>query len=140
MDRPLMGYLIVADSVRAHNDGTFSLIRGGLTRVTGHRPGPILFRGSILARVFLPGSEEGIERTIQVGLSGPGGDHPDLELAVPAEIRDCWTNAGVDFALSLEQPGLYTFVLKLDGQELDQYEFTAESEFLAGAAPSEGRS
>ncbi len=51
--------LVLADAARTHPDGTFSLLRGGITKVTVTEGSPRLLRASLLARILFDPAEAG---------------------------------------------------------------------------------
>src|SRR5262245_48712952 len=55
----MKAFILLADAARAHGDGTFSLLRGGIDRVWALRTDPITFQGSIVVRFRASLSESG---------------------------------------------------------------------------------
>lgn len=54
----MKGRLLFAESASAHNDGTVSILRAGINRVTASAP-PVLLRGAIVATIHALASERG---------------------------------------------------------------------------------
>ncbi len=123
----MKAFIILSDAARTHPDGTFSLLRGGIDRVTMPRGRPLEFRGSFFAQIS--------------GTLGEGGEHEFcLQVLdqdghpVAPEVRDKFVapreggagNIAVDFSLFLPGYGQYVFVLTVDRQRLADATFTAQ--------------
>ncbi|MBI4604599.1 MAG: hypothetical protein HY721_21770 [Planctomycetes bacterium] len=122
----MKGVLLLADAVRAHPDGTFSLLRGGIDRVHAPRTQPIHFRGSLVARVVGTLAEAG-EHDFQLRILNEEGQSiaPDIIGGFRIPEAGGGAVAVTEFALILPAYGRYTFSLLVDRHELDAWEVRA---------------
>ena len=136
----MKGFLLLADAARAHPDGTFSLLRGGVDQVFSPRTQPFQFRGSVVARIMGDLSEAGAH-DFQLRILNEDGQAIVPEITGQFSIPD-GGGVGVaimDFALILPSYGRYTFALNVDKQKLDSWEVraseTPENQSQGGGQP-----
>ncbi|MBI4564499.1 MAG: hypothetical protein HY716_07400 [Planctomycetes bacterium] len=55
----MKAHIIMADAASMHPDGTFSLLRGGITTVNIAKGRPLFFKGAMVARVLSEPGESG---------------------------------------------------------------------------------
>lgn len=122
----MRGVILIADAVRAHNDGTFSLLRGGIDRIRAPRTQPIHFRGSFLIRMTGGGSEAG-RHDFQLRLRSEDGQSvvPDINGSFNVPDGGGSSVAVGDFNFVLPRYGRYTFDLLVDQQESSVWEIQA---------------
>lgn len=130
MPPEIHGYILLADCVRSHPDGTFSLVRGGLDRFTVDPESASDLRASMLVRIFRPPEDETDDREVRVSIIGPRKPEPVLEavLTLPAESKGLWSTAGIDFVQARPAVGGYTLELRISGLLLDSCYFKVTKE------------
>lgn len=122
----MKGFVLIADAARAHPDGTFSLLRGGIDRVHVPRTQPIQFRGSLIARIRGTLAEAG-EHQLRLRVLNDEGKSliPDISGQVIIPEGGGASVAVIDFGLIFPSYGRYSFVLLVDKQEIDVWEVRA---------------
>jgi len=130
----MKGFILVADAARAHPDGTFSLLRGGIDRLRTPSNQPIQFRGAVVARIVGRTPESGPhEFRIRVLNEDGQSVAPDINGSLNVPEGGGAANIVGEFTLILPTYGRYTFALLVDKQEVDSWEVRAEK-----APPSSG--
>ena len=123
----MRAFLVLSDTARAHSDGTFSLLRGGIGNVQTPSNQAIQFRGSVVARITGNMSEAGSHEFMIRILNEDGQPvAPDMGGTFNVPEGGGAGNVVADFGLILPQPGRYTFALSVDRHEIDTWEIRAE--------------
>ena len=118
--------IILADAASQHPDGTFSLLRGGISTVTVPLGQPVFFHGAFIARVAAELSEAG-PHSFEVKVI----NHDGKRVAPPIQGEFVVPDGGggtqfiVHFNLALPDYGRYQFALLIDNQESDSWPFIA---------------
>ena len=118
--------LLLCDAASAHPDGTFSLLRGGITDVNVPPNRPVVFRGALVARITGTRGEAGKHRFRIVCLTEDGA-----EVAPPVEgdfdVPKAGGNANICLSLQMALPriGEYEFSIMVDGHQLDVWPLKA---------------
>jgi hypothetical protein len=119
--------ILMADAASAHPDGTFSLLRGGVTEVNIPRGQPILFRGAFVLRVTGTGAEEGSHR-LRIRILSEDGQPvaPDMDGEFVIPRGGGATQVVANFAIVFPRHGRYTFAVTVDGSERETWEMRAQ--------------
>jgi hypothetical protein len=129
--------LLLADAARAHGDGTFSLLRGGIDRVLFDTL-PAALRASLVARITGDQQEDVGAHSIRIRLVGADGGErfhsPPHQIQVPA----VGGNNVLVVELGVEFParGRYTFELRVDDQLLNSWHLDVVPRTEATARPT----
>jgi hypothetical protein len=121
----LKGMLIIADSARRHEDGTFSLLRGGVDRVE-IAPGAetVHHRGSVVARIRGEHEDQG-KHSFRLSVVDSRGTKiaPDLDGEFEIPANGASAVLAFDFGIQVQVAKLtaYSFVLFLNGKETDSW-------------------
>jgi hypothetical protein len=108
-------FLIVADAARVHPDGTFSLLRGGITTLTTEETKPAVLKASVMARISVdPGEQGPHEFKIQVINEDGLQVMPDYSGNFDAPPKGGSVNLVADLQLIFPKPGRYAFNLFVD--------------------------
>ncbi len=120
------GFLLLADAARAHPDGTFSLLRGGITRLHSARNEAIRFRGSLVARLNGDAGDEG-DHPFEIRLMNDHGDDimPRLNGSIPIKRGGSDGQVVADIQVPLPGYGSYKFVLRVDNQVMAEWQLEA---------------
>jgi hypothetical protein len=123
----MKGFIFVSDAARAHPDGTFSLLRGGIDRIHTPSNQPIQFRGAIVARMTGTMNEAG-PHEFKIRILNEDGQPvaPDIQGSVNVPEGGGAANIVGEFALMLPRDGRYTFSLSVDRHEIDTWEVRAD--------------
>ena len=121
--------LILADAARVHPDATFSLLRGGITKLYVARGKPAAFRGSILVRI-VPGLTESGKHEFRVVCTDEDGVVVGgLELSggfeIPSRKRPDAFQFALDVNMAFPKLGTYQFAVLVDKQEMDTWSLEA---------------
>lgn len=120
------GFLLLADAARAHPDGTFSLLRGGITRLHSARNEAIRFRGSLVARLHGEAGDEG-DHPFEIRLMNDHGDDimPRLSGSIPINRGGSDGQVVADIQVPIPGYGSYKFVLRVDNQVMAEWALEA---------------
>ena len=114
--------LVLADSARVHSDGTMSMLRGGITNTMVPKGQPPLFRGSIAATIVVELGEQGKHAVRIVCCDEDGKQLFRVEGGINAkETHFSATHIVFDISQKFPKFGRYTFVISVDGQQLDSW-------------------
>lgn len=115
----MLATIIVADAARAHPDGTFSLLRGGIDRLNVPRDRQKVFRGSIVVR-FTADPQESGPHAFHLVFTGPTGDVIGKEIEGQFQIPEHGgsVQAVMEFQQSLPDYGRYRFTVSADREPL----------------------
>lgn len=122
----MKGEIIVADAVSLNQDGTFSLLRGGIDRVWPPAEGhPIIFRGGLVLRMVAGPTELG-RHEFRILFVNEDGKPFAPEISGNVDIA---TPGGAVMALNVQlmfpKPGRYVIAAHVDKQEVASYTLTA---------------
>ncbi len=126
---------MIADAARAHPDGTFSLLRGGIDRLTVAEGQPLRMRGSILGRITGSINEAG-PHTFRIRVVNEDGQQVAPEINGSFNVPEGGGSAqlAIDFDFNFPDVGRYTFSLTVDNHESDTWEVRAVRPEQAGEA------
>ncbi len=114
--------LIIADSGFVGQDGTFNLLRGGLTTFWGTIP--YIYRIAIVLIAHVDADEAG-QHPVTMKIMGPNGK--ELAMAVTGSITappgGGWINIVQPADLKLEQYGRHNLKVMIDGIKVEDYAF-----------------
>lgn len=110
-------FLLLADAARAHPDGTFSLLRGGISRLHSARTEPIQFRGSLIARLHGGAGEDG-DHPFEIRLMNDHGEDimPRITGTFPIKTGGGAGQVVAELQVPIPAYGSYKFVLRVDNQ------------------------
>lgn len=115
--------LILADAARVHPDGTFSLLRGGITQLQVAPGKPATFKGSLIVRMIPSAGETGNHKFKMSCVDEDGN-------AVMPEVSGGFNvasppldaiNLAFDFMVTFPKLGTYQFAIVVDQSELDTW-------------------
>ena len=123
--RSVKATLILADAARTHPDGTFSLLRGGIDRVTFHPARPPVLRATLMARITCRSGEDG-EHTFQLRLMDQDGNviGPEHSGSFTVPRQGGKHQISLDLQMVLPGEGVYEFVVTIDGSVQDTWPIT----------------
>lgn len=119
--------LILADSASPNPDGTYSLLRGGLNEVRIPSGAPIIFHGSLLARLEATPEEKGtyeVSITFRSDNGEPIGKEPKMKFEVGA-VRPSVLNIVMDMRMKLPKLGRYEISMIVGDKKVDSLSLTA---------------
>ena len=128
--------LLLCDAASAHPDGTFSVLRGGITEVNVPPNKPVVFRGALVARITGTRGESGKHTFKIVCLTEDGAEvSPPFtgEFDVPPQGGNA--NICLSMQLALPRVGHYEFSIMVDNHQLEVWPLKAQE---AKPAPSGG--
>ena len=119
--------ILLADAARAHGDGTFSVLRGGVDVLNVPLGEPIVFRGSAVIRVLGSIGEQG-DHVFKVRFVNEDGQSISPDIAGGFAIPSAGGTALIvfDFQLFLPRYGRYSFTIAVDSHQLDDLVVTAK--------------
>jgi hypothetical protein len=123
----LKSTVILADAASANDDGTFSLLRGGISEVRVIPGSPLLFSGSLIVRLEATPEEKGsydVAIRIETDAGEPVGEQPRVKFVV-GEKGSSVLNAAANMHLLLPKLGRYEFSVQVDGKKIDKTYLTA---------------
>lgn len=110
--------LILADAATGHPDGTFSLLRGGITQVNIPPNRPVLFKGALVARVEGTRGEAGKHKFKIVCVTEDGGEvAPPIEGELEIPPQGGAANVVMNMQLAFPKLGNYEFAILIDKQQ-----------------------
>ena len=118
--------LVLADAASGHPDGTFSLLRGGITQVNILPNRPVTFKGALVARVEGTRGEAGKHEFRIVCVTEDGGEvAPPItgEFEIPSQGGA--VNVVLDMQLALPKLGNYEFSIMIDKHQKDTWPLEA---------------
>jgi len=120
-------WILLADAASAHPDGTFSLLRGGITELNVPRGQPLAFQGAFVVRVFGSIGDAGPhELAIRVTSEDGKSVAPNLQGNFNIPPGGGATQVVASFNLIFPAYGRYTFFLTIDRQQADSWEIKAQ--------------
>jgi len=114
--------LLLAESATVHPDGTFSVLRAGITHIWG-TPSPVVpFRGALVFRIEATAVDEGQHefdlRCIDIDGTQVG---PTLQGQFQAPKGGGVNNVILNTSLGFPKHGRFSFVARIDKVERDQW-------------------
>lgn len=123
----MKAWILLADAASAHPDGTFSLLRGGITELNVPRGQPLVFQGAFVARVSGSIGDAGPHQlAIRVTNEDGKSVAPNLDGAFTIPPGGGATQVVARFNLSFPAYGRYTFFLTIDRQQADSWDIRAQ--------------
>ena len=118
---------MLADAASAHPDGTFSLLRGGITGVNVPRNRPVFFRGAVVARIAGERGEAG-KHEFKLACLTEDGDEvaPPVSGALEVPKGGGAVQLCLNLGVPLPRTGRYEFSILIDGQQKDAWGFDAK--------------
>lgn len=108
--------LILADAASGHPDGTFSLLRGGITQANVAKfPAP--FRGALVIRVTAEPSEVGRHTFRILLLNYDGATLLRMEGGFEVKADAIYVNVCLNVGVMLPAEGRYSFRVTVDNRE-----------------------
>ena len=105
--------IILAEAITVHPDGTFSMLRGGISRVLG--PLPLPFKGAVLAHFAADLSESGPHNWRLCVVDEDGNDvMPRVSGAFTVPDGGGNGSFAMAFSCNFQEYGNYSFRLALD--------------------------
>jgi hypothetical protein len=124
----------MADAATVHPDGTFSLLRGGITQINVPGNSPIRFRGALVARIVATPSERGAHTFRVICTDQDGGlIGQEMKGDFPIPPEGGMGNVVAMVELILPRLARYQFSLSVDGHELDTWPLEAKEISLTQA-------
>ncbi|HXG60479.1 MAG TPA: hypothetical protein VNO22_03815 [Planctomycetota bacterium] len=123
----MKGEIIVAEAVSLNQDGTFSLLRGGIDRVWPPAEGrPIVFRGGLVFRM-VAGPTELRRHEFRILFVNEDGKPfaPEISGNVDFTTPGGAVMALGELQLIFPKPGRYVIAAHVDQQEIASYTLTA---------------
>ncbi len=118
--------LILADSARTHPDGTFSMLRGGITQLNVSPNNPVFFRGTLLVRIVGTSSESGTHE-FKIVCVNEDGAHvgPDFSGSFETPPQGGTVQLSIDMQFVFPRLGHYEFSLSVDRHQLGAWALDA---------------
>lgn len=121
----MKAFLLLADAGSVHPDGTFSLLRTGITEFRQPKAGPTKWRACVVACVRASTPEELGKHKARITLSGPSGKV--LDAVGEIEVKKGGSaNVLIDLDVELPGAGLYEIALHVDEKEYDRLEIKGQ--------------
>lgn len=118
----MKAFLLVADAARPHPDGTFSLLRGGISEVHVPRDKPVTFKGAVIARIVGSRGESGPHEFKMQCVNEDGASvAPDLSGSFDLAPHGGSVHLIWDLQLVLPRHGRYECSLAVDRHQLDSW-------------------
>ena len=117
--------LLLAESATSHPDGTFSVLRAGVTNVWGDKP-PVNLQASLVTRIDADLGDVGDHRIEIMCMDEDGKEvMPKLEGNFQVARGGGHNNILLNFGFGFPAFGLYTFVVRVDGMQYDTWTLRA---------------
>ena len=117
----LKATLILAESATVHPDGTFSILRGGITHVWGDKP-PVGFRGVMFVRIEGNMADKGSHKFDLRGMDQDGKEFvPKLEGQFKIPTGGGNSSLMLNMQIGFPQHGKYVFVVRIDDKQEDDW-------------------
>src|SRR3990167_5274284 len=117
---PVKAFLLLADAAKPHPDGTFSLLRGGISELHVPSNKPVTFKGSVVARIVGNLGESGPHEFKMVCVNEDGASvAPDLSGNFDFPSKGGTVHLIWDLQLVLPKHGMYEFSIAVDKHQLD---------------------
>ena len=118
----MKAFLLLADAARPHPDGTFSLIRGGITEVNVPKNQAAGFRGTLVARIMGSRGESGPHEFKLMCVNEDGQPvAPEMSGTFNIPLQGSAVQLIWDLQLALPNRGRYEFTVTVDRHQLDTW-------------------
>lgn len=125
--------LLLAEAATSHPDGTFSVLRAGVTNVWGENP-PVNLQASLVTRIEADLGDVGDHRIEIMCMDEDGKEiMPKLEGNFQVARGGGHNNILLNFGFGFPAFGIYTFVVRVDGVQYDTWTLRAQQ-----APPGQG--
>jgi len=125
--------LLLAEAATSHPDGTFSVLRAGVTNVWGEKP-PVNLQASLVTRIEADLGDVGDHRIEIMCMDEDGKEvMPKLEGNFQVARGGGHNNILLNFGFGFPAFGIYTFVVRVDGVQYDTWTLRASQ-----APPGQG--
>lgn len=138
-DQPILtrvqATILLADAARAHGDGTFSLLRGGIDRVQSDATEEIPLRAAVVVRLVGEPADAG-QHMFRIRLVASGGEEILHSPPQTVQIPESGGNHVIVAEFGVKFPGLgrYAFELRIDDRVLATWPMEVVRRAPAGAA------
>ena len=117
--------LLLAEAATSHPDGTFSVLRAGVTNVWGDKP-PVNLQASLVTRIDADLGDVGDHRIEIMCMDEDGKEvMPKLDGQFAVARGGGHNNILLNFGFGFPAFGLYTFVVRVDGMQYDTWTLKA---------------
>lgn len=117
--------LLLAEAATSHPDGTFSVLRAGVTNVWGDKP-PVNLQASLVTRIDADLGDVGDHRIEIMCMDEDGKEvMPKLEGNFQVARGGGHNNILLNFGFGFPAFGIYTFVVRVDGMQYDTWSLRA---------------
>ena len=117
--------LLLAEAATSHPDGTFSVLRAGVTNVWGDKP-PVNLQASLVTRIDADLGDVGDHRIEIMCMDEDGKEvMPKLEGNFQVARGGGHNNILLNFGFGFPAFGLYTFVVRVDATQYDTWTLRA---------------
>lgn len=117
----MKGKLILAEAATSHPDGTFSLLRAGITHVWAENP-PYGFQGSLVMRIEAEMVDKGTHRFDLRCMNQDGMEVvPSIKGQFDVPQGGAVNNLVLGIGTPFPGPGTYVFVFRVDDVEQDSW-------------------
>ena len=128
----MIGRLILGEASTSHPDGTFSLLRGGITIVYGESA-PFAFKGALVVCLESDIGDQGSHRFDVTCMDEDGGEAlPKLEGGFDVGKKGAVSTFNLGINTKLKKKGRYVFVLRVDNVQRDTWTLTTTDELPQG--------
>ena len=132
----MKAFILLSDAASAHPDGTFSLLRAGITDVNIPQGQPLVFHGAFVARIVGTSGDAGAHAlAIRVMTQDGKAVAPDVQGQFSIPDGGGATQVVANFNLLFPAHGRYTFWLSVDRNEADSWEVRVREPSPAKQAP-----
>lgn len=117
--------LIVAEAVSIHPDGTFSLLRGGITHVWGDLAPPrsmVPFKGAVIVRIEADAADRGRHEFDVRCMTQDGATlGPEIKGGFDVPQGGGINNLVLNTSFGFPSHGIYEFVARVDQRVVDRW-------------------
>ncbi len=118
--------MILAEAATGHPDGTFSLLRGGITHIWGVKP-PIGFRGVMVVRIEGDMGDKGPHRFDIAGMDQDGKEFlPRLDGQFEIAEGGGIVNIMLGMQVGFPAHGEFVFVARVDDVQQDDWKVSVK--------------
>ena len=113
--------LILADAATGNEDGTYSLLRAGISELRVPTGQPLFFTGALVSRLEATPADKG-SYEVSIRFQTDGGELIGKPTSLKFEVGDTKQsvlNAVMAFHVQLPKLGRYEFSLFIDGKKID---------------------
>lgn len=113
--------LILADAATAHPDGTFSVLRAGITHIWGEAP-PYAIQGALVVRIEAEMVDKGPHRFDIRCMNQDGAEAmPSIQGTFEVPQGGGVNNFVLSFSGAFLKPGTYLYSIRVDEVEQDRW-------------------